>query len=171
MAEARKLKGKPRVIKIAAIVAVTTIALAACAFAVWTAMSSPKIDPGATVIQADSSMTREEVQAMLDEQVQANMMDISLASEPVLKDGSLSVNVKNPSSNSFAQRFEVVQDGNVLYESGVIDPGHQVEKCAVSDDAHEGEAMVTIYAVDVETDEDHGNPTSIKVSIINGANE
>ena len=128
-------------------------------------LARPKVDPGAIVAEAPEDMTDEEIQAMLDEQVKANMMDISCASEPALEGDTLGVRVTNPESNKFNQRFEVEQDGRTLYISGIIKPGEMVETCDAPG-AHAGDATIRIVAVDGDTGNDHGNPVAVAVSIV-----
>lgn len=154
-----KSRGRRRI----AILAAVVLLAAAAGVAIWM-RTRPASDPGATLMSADG-MSREEVQEMLDAEVAENMMDVSIAATPELSDGQLAVNVINPENNRFAQRFAVEQDGEVLYESGSIEPGEGVETCEVGDAAHAGEATVTIWALN-EDGGDHGNPTAFNVEIV-----
>lgn len=123
-------------------------------------------DAGATVSDY-RDMTRDEIQAELDKTVRDNMMTVSVAARAPMDDkGIVRINAINDASNKFSQRYSLIQDDRVLYESGAVDPGHAIESCHV-EGAHTGEALIEIQAVDSETLEDHGNPTRVKVEIIN----
>lgn len=125
--------------------------------------SFSKTDPGASITRY-KNLSREEIQDELDRAVEESMMTVSVAPTVTMSDEKLSVNVINDEGNRFAQRFEVIQNGSVLYESGRIDPGQTVETCNAPG-AETGEAYIQIQAVDLKSGVDHGNPTRVKVSI------
>lgn len=70
--------GKRRVIVVSLILLIAAAGITAAVI-----LSRPQSDPGATLMSVDD-MSREEIQAMLDEQVRENMMDISVAASPEL---------------------------------------------------------------------------------------
>ena len=102
-------------------------------------------------------MSDDEIQAELDRQVEASRMTISVAAKPQLRDGCVRVNVVNARNSRFGQLFTPEQDGKVLYESGVVDPGKTVEWVDAAD-AHAGEATITVSAADAKTGKPTGNP-------------
>lgn len=122
-------------------------------------------DPGAMITKHEEGMSREEIQAELDRQVEENMMTVSVAPQPVFAEGKLHVNVINDETNTFPQRFEVIQGERVVYRSGAIKPGETIESCDV-DRVEEGEAFIQIQALDAKTKKDHGNPARVKVNVV-----
>lgn len=145
-----------------------TILLALClvgigAVAAWHFLA-PKADAGATVTSFDG-MSDDEIRAELDRQVEASRMTISVAAKPQLQNGRVRVNVVNAQDSRFGQLFTLEQDGKVLYKSGVVDPGKTVE-WVDAEDAHAGEATVTVSAADTETGKATGNPQSVTVEIV-----
>ena len=138
--------------------------LVLCASAALSATRA-KGDTG-TYIIPQGSMTSAEAQAMLDEQVEASRITVSIA--PVMRlgnDGLLRVNfiVEKP-NNGLSERLEIEQDGRVVYASGAVDPGFAIEWCQTAG-AHIGPAIATVYALDGNGD-DSGNPISVEVEIV-----
>lgn len=124
-----------------------------------------KGDTGTYVIP-QGNMTSAEAQAMLDEQVEASRITVSVA--PVMRlgaDGSLRANfvVEEP-NNGLSERIEIEQDGRVVYASGAVSPGYAIEWCQAPD-AHTGPAIATVYALD-DNGDDRGNPISVEVEIV-----
>lgn len=144
--------------------------IAACAilalFGVVTILGEgTKPDAGATVSDYQG-MTREEIQAELDRTVRDNMMTVSVASRATVDgNGIARINAVNDSANKFSQRFSLIQDERVIYESGAVEPGQAIESCH-AEGLHAGEAFIEIQAVDTESLQDHGNPTRVKVEVI-----
>lgn len=122
-------------------------------------------DAGATVSNYQN-MTRDEIQAELDKTVRDNMMTVSVAARATMDDqGIVRINAINDTSNKFSQRYSLIQDEQVIYESGAVDPGSAIESCRAKN-VHAGEAFIEVQAVDTETLKDHGNPTRVKIDII-----
>lgn len=141
------------------------LALGGAAVTLFGTHGGTRHDAGATVSDY-RGMTRDEIQAELDKTVRDNMMTVSVAARASMnKQGIVRINAINDSSNTFAQRYSLIQDNRVLYESGAVDPGNAIESCHV-EGIHEGEALIEVQAVDTDTLEDHGSPTRVKVSII-----
>ena len=133
--------------------------------AAWSIMA-PSWNPDAQAEEASGrARTREEIQAELDEIVRDNMMTVSVSPTPQLDGASLRVNVINDESNSFPQRFEVIQDGETLYRSGAIEPGERVEACEV-EGAQPGSATIQVQALDAKTLKDHGSPANVNVRVL-----
>ena len=122
-------------------------------------------DAGATVSDYQG-MTRDEIQAELDRTVRENMMTISVAARATVDSNDIvRINAVNDKDNKFSQRFSLIQDGQVVYESGAVEPGQTIESCH-AEGIRAGEAFIEIQAVDTESRKDHGNPTRVKVEVI-----
>ena len=127
--------------------------------------SLPEPDTGSYIIP-QGDMSDADAQAMLDEQAEKSRITVSISPNPKLADdGQLRVNfiVVEP-NNGFAERLEVEQDGNIIYASGVVQPGYKIE-WGQSSGAHTGSATATVYAVD-GNGLDHGNPVSVEIEIV-----
>ena len=150
--------------------------LAAAGVGTWLLLAYDDSDAGATLVDLDvENMTHDEIVAALDEVVADNMMTISVAPTCTIgADGSVRVNVINDAGNDFDQTFALIQtdaegDEVVLYESGVVEPGEQVEYCEAPG-AVAGSAFIEIQAV--VDGEAHGNPTRVEVTLVEeGAND
>lgn len=122
-------------------------------------------DAGATVSDY-KGMTRDEIQAELDRTVRENMMTISVAARATVDDNDIvRINAVNDKDNKFSQRFSLIQDDRIVYESGAVEPGQAIESCH-AEGIRTGEAFIEIQAVDTESRKDHGNPTRVKVEVI-----
>lgn len=150
---------------------VIVLLLAVCAFVlyVWEpvdAVSSRGVkDGGATITQAKLGESEEEVRARLNKQVQESMMTLSVSSKCEIKDGRVKVNVVNAESNTLDQSFELTQNGQTLYSSGLIAPGECVVWCDAPG-AVPGEATVTIHAHNNGGSEVYGNAQAAKVTLM-----
>lgn len=148
---------------------IIVLLLAICAFVlyVWapldfTAGAKGAKDGGATITQASLKESEEEVRARLNQQVKDSMMTLSVSSKCEIKDGRVKVNVINAESNTLDQSFELMQNGQVLYSSGLISPGESVVWCDAPA-AAPGEATVTIHAHAQGSAENYGNTQAAKV--------
>ena len=145
------------------------LAAALAATIAWIAAhsSKPRIPEGdtGTYIIPKGDMTDEEAQAMLNEMADKSRITISIAPEMRLRDnGDLRVNLVVPEGNNgLSERLEIEQDGQIVYRSGIISPGHLLE-WGSSSSAHAGAATATIYAV--QNSSDFGNPISVEVNIV-----
>ena len=159
--------GRRRTARTAAVAIVATIA-ATSGVAAYAYLDARSDDSGATIISYEG-MTREEIQDELDKIVEENMMTVSVSAQPVLDGETVFVNVINDETNTFDQRFTLIQERDgaeeVLYESGVITPGETVESCEAPG-VESGTAYVEVQAV--VDGEDHGSPTRVEVEIVEG---
>ena len=148
-------------------IAVLAASLAVLAVAVAIAVSAmpPAADTGTHIIPK-GDMTDEEAQAMLDEQVEASRIAVSIRPRQELSaDGMLHVNFAvKPPNNGYAERLAVEQDGREVYRSGAVEPG-SIVTWGAADGAHAGPATATVYAVGADG-ADHGNPVSVEVEIV-----
>lgn len=115
---------------------------------------------------AREGKSRAELQAELDQEVQDNMMTVSVLPSPRLSSsGLLEVGFENDAENKFSQRFTLTQDGVEIYRSDPLEPGKRIDSIRLKDVAT-GKAMVEVQAVDQESGADHGSPTAIEVNVI-----
>ena len=154
---------KKKVAKAVLAILIALLLLGAGAYAYKTFIA-PKEDAGAT-IKSYEGMTDEEIQADLNRLAEESRMTISVCSKPELKDGKVRVNVINDEDSRFDQRFVLEQDGKTLYESGIVKPGKVVE-WVDAEGAHEGEATVTVRALDKESGKTSGSPQAVIIQIV-----
>lgn len=147
-----------------ALIALLTFVAAACVLYALNAPRQTASDTGSAIIPM-GNMTQTQAQAMLDEQTEQSRIHISIAPKPVLTtNGELQVNLIVPEENNgYSERLVIEQDGKVVYESGVIRPGHVLE-WARDVQAHAGRATAVIWAVD-GNGSDHGNPVAVEIEI------
>ncbi len=113
------------------------------------------------------SMSSQEMQHALDEEVERSRITVSLRPAPPLDEatGALGINfVVVPSNNGYGERFEIQQNGATVFKSAVVDPGRKLEQ-VTAPGLTKGDATVTVYAVDGDG-RDHGNPVSVEVSVV-----
>ena len=155
---------RSRRIKAACAVIATLALVCAVAVAGRIALAPHEREAGA-VVSTYQGMSAEEIQADLDRRASESMMTVSVNPMPELgQDGTLHINVVNDNGDRWAQRFAIIQNGETLYESGVIDPGQSVPSCSVPH-AAAGEAAVQIQGLDPSTHQPKGNPASVRVTI------
>lgn len=162
-----KKKGRKKTLLIILPALLLAASLGALGYMAWSHFNPPAGDAGATVSKYEG-MSREEVQAELDRQVEESRMTISVNSQPTLKDGRARVNVINDEANKFDQSFTLVQDDAEIYQSGIVHPGEAVEWCE-AEGLHAGEATITVARVDSATGSVVGNPQSVAVTVIEAA--
>ena len=126
--------------------------------------NQPSGDTGSQIIP-QGNMTDEEAQDLVNEMAEKSRITVSIAPNMALKDdGQLRVNfiVMEP-NNGLSERLEVEQDGQVVYRSGIVQPGYSIE-WGEAPSAKPGPATATVYAV--SGDADTGNPISVEVNIV-----
>lgn len=96
--------------------------------------------------------TRDEIQEEVNKRTAESMMAINMTSEVRIdEDGKVYIDFSNDNTekedpNSWYQRFEIVQDNNVVYTSDVVKPGDKIEYFEDKDGKlKEGEAKVVVY--------------------------
>lgn len=107
--------------------------------------------------------SEEDIRADLDRKAKELQMSVSVAETVDLYGNNARLNFINDADNNFGQIFKVQQNGSVLYESGVVEPGNGVEWVTI-DGLKEGEAEVIVNAVDAEGTVS-GNSTVLVVNI------
>lgn len=126
---------------------------------------------GAILGSAHEGKTRAELQAELDQEVQDNMMTVSVLPSPRLSaSGMLEVGFENDAENKFSQRFTLSQDGVELYRSDPLEPGRRIESIRPKG-VSKGKATVEVQAIDQQSGADHGSPTAIEVNVVDNPAE
>lgn len=146
-----------------ALIAVGVFLLALCAGGAYLALKGGKT--GGATLGGYDNMSREEIQAELDRQVEESMMTISLDMTPTLSaDGTkLGVRVANVDENRFDQLIEVEQGGEVVGSHKGLKPGEKLDEIEVSG-MEAGPAVVTVSALDADGGV-HGNPSQFEVEV------
>ena len=137
-------------ISIVLLLAVVGVAVAVCVYLASVPSAASEIeqgvhDGGASIKQAQEGESAEEIEARLSQKAQESRMKISCAAKCKIEGGKVKVNVKNDETNKFDQSFELVQNGEIIYSSGLISPGESVEWCEAPN-AQSGEATIKIHA-------------------------
>lgn len=104
--------------------------------------------------------TPTEIQQLLDEKVAEGMVNLSVMAEPVFEQGGKKgrLGLENAQGNNYSFQVDLVLDETqeVLYSSGLIDPGFYVEYVALNKTFEAGKypasAVFTTYSLE-ETDE------------------
>ena len=155
----RKERSKRRILGFVAVAAL----IAAIGVAGFNALRGR--DSGGATLGGYDDMSREEIQAELDRQVEEAMMTISLDMTPTLSaDGTkLGVRVANVDENRFDQLIEVEQGGEVVGSHKGLKPGEKLDEMEVSG-MEGGPAVVTVSALDADGGV-HGNPSQFEVEV------
>lgn len=98
-------------------------------------------------------MSKEELDKAAQEAVDDSQFTLKILPEASFPDGksSGSIYIKNPATNAYPISVEVIDDktGDVIYESGAVQPGEEITEGTLSKDLGKGEytctAQVSIY--------------------------
>ncbi|WP_165062971.1 MULTISPECIES: hypothetical protein [unclassified Adlercreutzia] len=118
-------------------------------------------DPSAQTGQAPYK-TDEEIQAELDRTVEEGMFNISIASVIEFENGTSSgtAYIENVPGNRYNMQVTITDDstGDVLYESGILQPNQYIENITLARDLDAGSypATATFSAIDPTTYEEIG---------------
>lgn len=114
--------------------------------------------------------SEEEIQAELDRVVGEGMFHVVINPEPIFRDGTSDGNleIENVPNNHYAMVVQILlQDtGEVIYDSGLINPNYHIQKDKLDVDLDAGEypAEGVFYAYDMDSLEEVGN-TSCEMTI------
>lgn len=154
---------------------VIAVGCAVAALAIWLLVwlfacnGSSLFNPNAQTGQAPYK-TAEEVQAELDRVVEEGMFDISIASVIQFEDGTSTgtAYIENIPGNRYNMQVTITDDasGDVLYESGVLQPNQYIEDIALARDLDAGtyEATALFKALDSTTYDEVGQAAA-KVTV------
>lgn len=129
------------------------------------ALNALPVSYAATYGEPQTTKSRSEIQAELNQEVQENMMTVSVS--PIMNlgaDGLLSCNLENDSTNKFAQRFTITQNDKVVFVSEAVIPGACITS-AQTKAAEAGSDLIEIQALDPKSLDAHGSPTVVEVTI------
>lgn len=104
----------------------------------------------------------EEIQAELNRQVEEGMFNISIASVTQFADGASEgeLRIENVPGNRYLMQVTIQLDdtGQVIYESGIIEPDHHIQRDRLAVDLPAGDydATATFTALDPQTEEEVG---------------
>ena len=113
--------------------------------------------------------SEQEISSLLSEKVKEGMVDIGIAAEPVFeyngKKGRLGIENIAANHYSFQVVLKLDETGEILYESGLIDPGYYVEYVELAKKLQAGDyqatAVFTTYSLDES--EDKIAETNVKI--------
>lgn len=113
--------------------------------------------------------TQEEIGELLNAKVEEGMVDIGIAAEPIFEQNGKKgrIGIENIAGNHYSFQVSVRLDdtGEVIYESGLIDPGYYVEFIELNQKMQAGDyeatAIFSTYSLD-ET-EDKIAQTNVKI--------
>lgn len=106
--------------------------------------------------------TEAEIQAELNRVVDESMFDISIAHTMVFPDGQSEgeVRIENVPGNRYLLDCVITEDetGDVLYESGILEPNHHITNAKLLKDLDPGtyKATALFHALDPDTEEEVG---------------
>ena len=115
--------------------------------------------------------SQEEIQAELDRVVEEGMFNISIASVIQFEngEGQGTAYIENVPGNRYNMQVTITEDdtGDVLYESGVLQPNQFIENITLAKDLEQGNysATATFTALDTTTYEEIGTAAA-KVAIV-----
>lgn len=152
-----KKKKKKRAWLIVLILLLAAIAVA-CLLAFYMCSGESNRDRNADFGQLEGK-SNDEIQEMLNRQVEEGMFNISIAGVVEFENGTSPGNweIENIPGNRYLMQVTVTRDdtGEVVYESGVIDPNYHVQRAPLSYDLPAGDYNCTAVfsALDPETEE------------------
>ena len=158
---------------------VVVVCCVVAALAVWLLIwlfacnGSSFFDPAARTGQAPYK-TEEEMQAELDRVIEEGMFNISIASIIEFENGSApgTAYIENVPGNRYNMQVTITDDdtGDVLYESGVLQPNQYIEDIVLTKDLDAGtyDATATFTALDPTTYEQVGQAgAKISLNVVN----
>lgn len=113
--------------------------------------------------------TPEEISNLLNEKVEEGMVNIGIAAEPVFEQNGKKgrLGIENIAANRYSFRVTLTLDetGEVIYESGLIDPGYYIEFVELNKTLQAGDhpAMASIVTYSLDETEDEIAETRVKL--------
>lgn len=115
--------------------------------------------------------TDAEIQAEMNRVVDESMFDISIASTMEFPDGASEgdIRIENVPGNRYLLECQLIETetGDVLYESGILEPNHHISKGKLLKDLEAGvySALAVFTALDPDTEDEVGK-SNVEVTII-----
>lgn len=114
--------------------------------------------------------TPEEISDLLSEKVEEGMVNIGIAAEPIFEENGKKgrIGIENIAANRYSFRVTLTLDetGEVLYESGLIDPGYYIEFVELKRNLQAGDHPATASIVTYSLDETEDEIAETRVKII-----
>jgi hypothetical protein len=114
--------------------------------------------------------TEAEIQAELDRVIEEGMFHVSMNCNPVFTDGKSEGNleIENVPNNRYSMDVQITlkDSGELVYDSGLIEPNYHIQKDTLSKELEAGEypAIATFLAYDTDTQEEVGS-TSCEITM------
>jgi len=114
--------------------------------------------------------TPEEISDLLSKKIEEGMVNIGIAAEPVFEENGKKgrVGIENITANNYSFRVTLKLDetGEVLYESGLIDPGYYIEFVELNRKLQTGDYPATASIVTYSLDETEDEIAETKVKLV-----
>lgn len=177
--DAQKKKRKMLILLILLLLLLVLTASAAAYFYLFSKNAEPVSNDGPQFaanasVGALPGKTREEIEAMLNQQIDDKMVAFTVNAEPYFDNGTAKGNLmlESPANNINYIEFVIRRDdtGETIYRSGLLMPNQYIEEDVLSVDLDKGEypctVDVTIY--DTETMEAKGmSQAAIVITVLN----
>lgn len=147
-------------------IVVAIVCLVAAGLIAWNFLSGSNSAARQGELGDLSTMSDAEIQAQIDDLVEKSMFNISIASQVNFANGTSpgELKIQNPGNNSMLMQVQILRDdtGDVIYESGVIEPNHHVESDVLAVDLPAGsyDCAAVFYALDPQTEARVGQATA-----------
>lgn len=120
--------------------------------------------------------TEAEIAELLSQKVAEGMVDIGVSGQPSFEDRGAKGNlgIENIPGNRYALQVDLVLDetGEILYQSGLIDPGYYIEYVGLNRELEPGPNSATVvfttYTMDGKNDEIAKTKVQILLNIAEG---
>lgn len=120
--------------------------------------------------------SQEEISELLNQKVEEGMVDIGIQAEPVFEENGKKgrLGIENIQANRYCFQVDLVLDstGEMIYSSGLIDPGFYVEYVELNQTLQAGDypatAIFTTYSLDESEDEISRARVNLVLHIMDG---
>lgn len=120
--------------------------------------------------------TPEEIDELLNAKVAEGMVNIGIAAEPIFEENGKKgrIGIENIEANRYSFQVTVTQDetGDVLYESGIIDPGYYIEFVELEKTLQAGDypatAVFSTYSLDESEDKIAETRVKLTLHVMDG---
>lgn len=120
--------------------------------------------------------TPEEIDELLNAKVAEGMVNIGIAAEPIFEENGKKgrIGIENIKANRYSFQVTVIQDetGDMLYESGIIDPGYYIEYISLNKKLQAGDypatAVFSTYSLDESEDKIAETRVKLTLHVMDG---
>ena len=114
--------------------------------------------------------TDQEISDILNAKVAEGMVDIGIAAGPIFENGGKKgrIAIENIAANRYSFQVDVILDdtGEVIYQSGVVDPGYYIEYIKLNKTLQAGDYQATAHFTTYSLDETEDKISEISVKIV-----